>query len=472
MNRRINRVVVFVVFLMGISCGSGWAQNTFDRITHTVTGNVETWKITEPDVTVPSKSYPAIRFKKGDQVEVLAGGCVNIGPGGETGKSKMTWRNYRYPKLDYGYNNFMWERENCHKLSMSPSNYGMIHIPGVTTELKPIYEISGMNMVVYGVSTVVDKKIWDVGEPGSSDFLQLGYKDTKYSDNSYTIPDPPGGYCNQCSGDNAWVQIIITHLKPEITVTPETSVLNAPLNVSYKDVPFQQGMKIGLFSENGGSASQASGLWDIHGPSGTLSVNAPSNHGRYVFRLVDAQGQIRLSGKMITVIPSISSEAPVATGTTVKPETRIPGKADSKVASVNIRPGRNIKPDTNCGPSLSLPAMEGYAIAECVKRFDEGLILMNADPESVENPRYEGEKTTVKYEWMGDGPSPSELKIRKTYENAAKDLGANVRVNRNRYTAFTVSEKSQNNHVAVEIFNDGRTVILTVIESELAETGN
>jgi hypothetical protein len=146
---------VAVVFVLS-AAGTAWSQTPFDHITHTVSGNTETWRITEPDVTVPVKAYPSIRFRKGDMVEVKAGGCVNIGPGGEMGKSTLTWRNYVYPILDVG--NPWITPAQCAKLGMSPQNYGTILIPGVTAGFKTIYEIASRIATLYGAPQYLEKK--------------------------------------------------------------------------------------------------------------------------------------------------------------------------------------------------------------------------------------------------------------------------------------------------------------------------
>ncbi len=477
-----------ILVLMLFMAKPGWTDSRFDQITHTVSGNVETWKISKPDVTVPTKRYP-IYFKKGDTVEVKAGGCVNVGPDLNSGKGECLWRNYVYPKADYGYH-WMIATEKCAEQPMSTQNYGTINIPGVTTGFQPITDMMTHEVVYSGETFYIPKRVWTIGDTGSANDLQLGYIDqifpsSKYTDNGYDIvpwsSEPvaiTSSVCSQCSTlTHAWVQIIVTHLSPEITGTPSTCPAGASLTVTYKDVAFQPGMRLGLYAENEGGTNPKAGSKAIDGPSGTLDFTAPAERGRYVFRIVDGAGKVVLSGKAFSVAASISAEAPVASGTPRMTDTALAGKKDRDLGRIgsatvqktakDLRP-ETITPEISCADSVHFAHMPGYQIVECVKRFDEAVILLNEDPEAPDNPRYEGKKIRVKYEWAGDGPSPSELQIRRTYAREAAKLGARVLADRNRFSAFTIDSSGRNCHAAVEIFNDGRTVELTVIEPEPA----
>lgn len=470
-----------ILVLMLFMAGPGWADSRFDQITHTVNGNVETWKISKPDVTVPTKRYP-IYFKKGDTVEVKAGGCVNVGPDLNSGKDECLWRNYVYPKADYGYH-WMIAGEKCAAQPMSTQNYGTINIPGVTTGFQPITDMMTHEVVVYGETYYNPKRVWTIGDTGTANDLQLGYIDqifpsSKYTDNGYDIvpwsSEPvaiTSSVCNQCSTlTHAWVQITVTHLSPEITGTPSTCPAGASLTVAYKDVAFQPGMRLGLYAENEGGTNPKAGSKAIDGPSGTLDFTAPAERGRYVFRIVDGAGKVVLSGKAFSVAASISVDAPVASGSPRVTDTALAGKKDrnlGRIGSGTVREtAKDLRPETSCADSVLFSHMPGYQIVECVKRFDEAVILLNEDPEAPGNPRYEGEKIRVKYEWAGDGPSPSELQIRRTYAKEAAKLGARVLADRNRFSAYTIDDTGRNSHAAVEVFNDGRTVVLTVIEPE------
>lgn len=475
--------------LLAVTAATPMAEPSLDHITHTVKGNVETLKISKPDVTVPTKRYP-IYFKKGDTVEVKAGGCVNVGPDLNSGKNECLWRNYVYPKANYGYH-WMVAGEKCAVQPMSTQNYGTINIPGVTNGFQTITDIMTHEVVIYGETLYNPRRVWTIGHTGTANDLQLGYIDqvypsSKYTDNGYDIvpwsSEPvaiTSSVCNQCSTlTHAWVEITVTHLSPEITGTPATCSAHAKLTVNYKDVAFQSGMRMGLFAVNEAGSTPKAGSQAINGSEGTLNFTAPAEQGRYVFRIFDAGGKMILSGKAFTVAGSISGVASAVSGTSMAADTALSGKngrnsnrigsMDVQNTAKDLRPMR-ITTEASCETSIPFPGMPGYSIVECVKRFDEAVILLNEDPESPGNPRYEGEKVCVKYEWAGDGPSPSEHQIRRTYAKEAKKLGANVLKDRHRFTAFTLAGQDRNAHASVEIFNDGRTVVLTVIEPETVE---
>src|SRR6516225_880179 len=82
-------------------------------VTHSVSGNVESWRITEPDVTKPIIEFQQIRFQPGDEVRVTGGGCLQIGGSGKT------WKRYVDPL-----------GPNSDRLY-----HGMVLIPGATGEL-------------------------------------------------------------------------------------------------------------------------------------------------------------------------------------------------------------------------------------------------------------------------------------------------------------------------------------------------
>jgi hypothetical protein len=257
----------------------------------------------------------------------------------------------------------------------------------------------------------------------------------------------------------------------EITGVPKTCHPGEALTVSYKGLKPQLGAKMGLFGEKETGSKPALGWKTVAGAAGTLAFTAPSAPGRYLFKIFDKNGMILMKSPVFTTVQVIVPDVPAVTAAG-------PGAAavEGSLVSTGVKQNRarDLRPktitgETSCEDSILFPNMPGYAIAECVKRFDEAVFLLNGNPESPENPRYEGEKISVTYEWQGDGPSPSELKVRRTYAKEAKKLGGTVLVDRNRFTAFTLGSQGQNIHASVEVYNDGRTVVLTVIEPETAD---
>jgi hypothetical protein len=64
-----------------------YPQGNDGRVSHTVNGDTETWRIDEPNVQRAMTEYPQISFKTTDQVTITAGGCVHAcGSGGEVGR--------------------------------------------------------------------------------------------------------------------------------------------------------------------------------------------------------------------------------------------------------------------------------------------------------------------------------------------------------------------------------------------------
>src|SRR5207247_1050549 len=53
--------------------------------------NTEVWSISRPNVRQSETAYPNIRFRQGDLVHIMAGGCV------QTGGSGLTWKRYVMP---------------------------------------------------------------------------------------------------------------------------------------------------------------------------------------------------------------------------------------------------------------------------------------------------------------------------------------------------------------------------------------
>jgi len=155
------------------------AQPTSDgRVTHTVSGNTETWRIDEPNVKKSMIEFQQIRFQPGDTVRVTGGGCVQTGGWGKT------WKRYVDPLGD-----------NSDKLY-----HGMVLIPGAIGELPAndlarfarILIIKGHNFPVKAITEPRKQHLW------------LGYEDDKYSDNGYN--DQDAGTQGQCRIGNSWVE--------------------------------------------------------------------------------------------------------------------------------------------------------------------------------------------------------------------------------------------------------------------------
>jgi hypothetical protein len=150
-------------------------------------------RIDQPVVSQRTAEYSNVRFRRGDTVDVQAGGCA------QTGGSGKTWKRYVNPGgagADHLY-------------------HGLIYIPGAMLTVGRVADVIGKTMIV---TTAPDP---------ARPFLQLGYEDDDYSDNGYYRHDD--GNNDQCKGvGDAYVIVSIRHATPRGRppadgVTPATS---------------------------------------------------------------------------------------------------------------------------------------------------------------------------------------------------------------------------------------------------------
>lgn len=110
--------------------------------------------------------------------------------------------------------------------------------------------------------------------------------------------------------------------------------------------------------------------------------------------------------------------------------------------------------------------MKGYVLTGCEAKFDQALIMLDEDPDSARNLRPEGDLTLLSYDFEEGGKAPSYLQVRRNYQNAAKALKARILVDRERYTALQLDRSGAKVFVGIELFNDGRTLRLVVLEQK------
>ena len=154
------------------------ADDTAGKITHTVNGNTETWRIDEPNVKQQFLEFPTITFAPGDKVTVTGGGCV------QTGGTGQTWKRYVDPL-----------GPNTDKLY-----HGMVLIPGAIGQL-PATSLANFARIL-----IIKGHQYTVGaidEPRKA-HLWLGYEDDNYGDNGYWGQD--AGTQGQCRIGNGWVE--------------------------------------------------------------------------------------------------------------------------------------------------------------------------------------------------------------------------------------------------------------------------
>lgn len=180
-------LICFAIIYRPSGSLTSYAQASDGKVTHTVNGNVETWRIDEPNVKKSIIEFQQIRFQPGDQVRVTGGGCV------QTGGSGKTWKRYvdPLPESDQLY-------------------HGMILIPGAIGQL-PADDLSRFARILIEKGTTFTVK--PITEPRKQ-HLWLGYEDDNYSDNGYWGQDE--GTQGQCRIGNSWVEhafvvVTITH---------------------------------------------------------------------------------------------------------------------------------------------------------------------------------------------------------------------------------------------------------------------
>jgi hypothetical protein len=150
-----------------------------------ITPNIEMWTIRQPNVQRHVTEYPQVRFRPGDVVTVIAGGCCQTGGWGDT------WKRYVDPR-----------GPNSQVLY-----HGLIDIPGATQGLLRIQNIAPQERApgewqgTLTISRNVDPQAL---------YLRLGYEDDDYGDNGYWGRDPGTG--NQAVGlPDAFVTLYIFH---------------------------------------------------------------------------------------------------------------------------------------------------------------------------------------------------------------------------------------------------------------------
>jgi len=129
------------------------------------------------------------------------------------------------------------------------------------------------------------------------------------------------------------------------------------------------------------------------------------------------------------------------------------------------------EPDADgCKDHPLFTRMKNYYIVQCEKKYDQANIMINEDLDSPKNLKPEGDRTSIKYQYEDSaGIAPSYLQIRRNYQNAAKTLKAKILVDRERYTGMQIDKDGGRIYIGLELFNDGRTISLTIVEQKAME---
>ena len=111
--------------------------------------------------------------------------------------------------------------------------------------------------------------------------------------------------------------------------------------------------------------------------------------------------------------------------------------------------------------------MSGYQLAACEKKFEQLVIKLDEDPDAARNPHPEGDRSKSRYEWDdAAGTPPDFLQVLRNYQNAATARGGAVLAEHPRYTALKFTPEGRTVYASVEVFNEGRTVELQVLEQQ------
>ena len=181
---------------------ASYPQGNDGRVTHSVNGDTEIWRIDEPNVQRAMTEYPQISFRTNDQVTISAGGCV------QTGGHGKTWKRYVDPL-----------GPNSDRLY-----HGMVLVPGAIGQLPATKDRAARILIIKG-------HVYTVGtltEPRKA-HLWLGYEDDNYSDNGYWGQDE--GTQGQCKIGNSFVE----HAFVVVTIVHRPAP--APIYLPYDLVP-------------------------------------------------------------------------------------------------------------------------------------------------------------------------------------------------------------------------------------------
>lgn len=114
--------------------------------------------------------------------------------------------------------------------------------------------------------------------------------------------------------------------------------------------------------------------------------------------------------------------------------------------------------------------MSNFEIFECKKTYDQLIIKVDNDPKSPRNLRPEGDLTTIKYIYKkpANVPSaPSDLQVMRNYQNAARQKGGTVLVDRPGYTAMKFTREGGGAiYAVVTTGNGGYRLYVDVLEEK------
>lgn len=113
--------------------------------------------------------------------------------------------------------------------------------------------------------------------------------------------------------------------------------------------------------------------------------------------------------------------------------------------------------------------ISGFWLFDCKKNFNQLPIRLDDDPKSARNLKPEGDLTTLAYIFKktADTPNPpSDLQVMRNYQNAAKQKGGEVLVDKPGYTALKFKREAGTVYAVVRLGNGGYRLHLEILEEK------
>lgn len=113
--------------------------------------------------------------------------------------------------------------------------------------------------------------------------------------------------------------------------------------------------------------------------------------------------------------------------------------------------------------------MNNYSIFECKTRYEQFVIKFDNDPKSARNQTLEGDLTSLSYGYDSTVPGaaaarPSELQVMRNYQNAGKEKGGEIIVDRPGYTALKFNRDGGTVYAVVRGYGGAARIYLDIME--------
>jgi OOP family OmpA-OmpF porin len=113
-----------------------------------------------------------------------------------------------------------------------------------------------------------------------------------------------------------------------------------------------------------------------------------------------------------------------------------------------------------CKDHPLISRMNNYYISSCEKNFNSFEFFVKEGGTKT----LEGERTKIGYDLRQGSPQSSFLQVRRNYGNAIKNIGGTILYDDDRRGTFNVSKGGKETWIALEVFNEGRTYELVILE--------